>query len=76
MIFNFELYNIPSFYSHVINGILLLLTLIILFKYYSSVKHIEKYKLINLVLLLSIAFGIHSISHLGLEKIYGYNPFK
>ena len=27
-----------------------------------------------IVLIFSIGVGVHSISHLGLEKIYGYNP--
>jgi hypothetical protein len=65
---------IPSFYAHVINGILLLAAFIILLQNYSSFKNLDKYRLIIIVLLFSIAAGVHGLSHLGMEKIYGYNP--
>ena len=68
--------QIPSLYAHIINGILLLVAIIILFKNYSSIKNMEKYKVITLILLFSIAVGVHGLSHLGLEKGYGYNPLQ
>lgn len=68
--------QIPSLYAHIINGILLLVAFILLLKNYNSIKNIDKYKLIVLVLLFSIAAGIHGLSHLGLEKGYGYNPLQ
>ena len=67
---------LPSLYAHVINGILLLVAFILLYKNYSSIKSMDKYRLILLVLLFSIASGVHGISHLGLERIYGYNPLQ
>ena len=67
---------LPSLYAHVINGILLLVAFILLYKNYSSIKSMDKYRLILLVLLFSIATGVHGLSHLGLEKIYGYNPLQ
>jgi hypothetical protein len=67
---------IPSLYAHIINGILLLVAFIIFLKNYNSIKNIDKYKLIVLVLLFSIAAGVHGLSHLGLEKNYGYNPLQ
>ena len=67
---------IPSLYAHIINGILLLVAFILLLKNYNSIKNIDKYKLIVLVLLFSIASGVHGLSHLGLEKGYGYNPLQ
>ena len=33
-------------------------------------------KIVCATLLLSIAIGIHGLSHLGLEMHYGYNPLK
>lgn len=63
---------LPSLYAHVINGILLLVAFILLCQNYSFIKNIDKYKLILLVLLFSIAIGVHGLSHLGLEKNYGY----
>ena len=67
---------LPSFYAHVINGILLLVAFILLIQNYSYIKSMDKYRVILLVLLFSIATGVHGMSHLGLEKIYGYNPLQ
>ncbi len=69
-----KVYLAPSFYGHIINGILLLIGLILLCKNYSNIIKLEPYKILCLVLLLSIAFGIHGILHLGLEKNYNFNP--
>jgi hypothetical protein len=69
-------YFIPSIYAHVINGLLLLLAIIILYKNYSKVSMLEPYKLIILTLIFSIGIGIHGLSHLGLEHNYNYNPMK
>lgn len=67
---------LPSLYAHVINGILLLVAFILLLQNYSYIKSMDKYRLILLVLLFSIATGVHGLSHLGLEKNYGYNPLQ
>jgi len=66
----------PSFYAHGINGILLFAALIIIVSNYSRLKKYESYpgKTAILLLFLSIAIGIHGISHLGLEYVYGFNP--
>ena len=67
---------LPSLYAHVINGILLLVAFILLLQNYNYIKGMDKYRLILLVLLFSIATGVHGLSHLGLEKTYGYNPLQ
>ncbi len=64
----------PSFYAHILNGILLLISIIILINNYSEIKNLDVYKLINLTLFFSIAVGIHGLLHLGLEINYKYNP--
>jgi hypothetical protein len=64
----------PSFIAHIISGILLLVAFIILYKNYSIIKNLDKYRLITIVLVFSIAIGVHSLSHLGMETIYGYYP--
>ena len=69
-----KIYLTPSFYSHLINGVLLFIAFILLYKYFSKITQLEPYKLISLMLLLSISIGIHGLTHLGLEKGYGYNP--
>ncbi len=68
-----KIYFIPSFYAHIINGLLLLIAIILLCKNYSNIKNIDSYKIIILVLLFSIAIGIHGLSHSLLEKNYNYN---
>lgn len=69
-----SIFSLPSFYAHILNGILLLVAFLLFCKHYSKISNLEPYKLIILTLLFSICVGIHSLSHLGLEKIYGFNP--
>jgi len=66
----------PSFYAHGLNGILLFVALIIIVSNYSRLARLDSYpgRTAILILLLSIAIGIHGISHLGLEYVYGFNP--
>ena len=72
----FNIYNTPSFYAHIINGLLLFIAFVLVYKNYSQIKKIEPYKLITLTLIFSISIGIHGLSHLGLEKVYNYNPLR
>lgn len=65
---------IPSIYAHAINGLLILTALVVLYTSYPKISSLEPYKRIIMILLFSITIGIHGISHLGLEKGYGYNP--
>ena len=64
----------PSFYAHVLNGVFLFLAIVILYRNYSSLTKISVYSQLILTLLLSIAIGVHGMSHLGLETIYSYHP--
>jgi hypothetical protein len=63
----------PSILAHVFNGIVLLIAIILFFRYYTKMDNNE---IVCTTLLLSIAIGIHGLSHLGLEMHYGYNPLK
>jgi hypothetical protein len=72
----YNIYNTPSVYAHIINGLFLLLAFIILYRNYSQIRKLEPYKLIIIVLIFSIGVGVHGLSHLGLEKVYNYNPLK
>ena len=69
-----KIYFIPSFYAHIINGLLLFVALILLYNNYSKIRNLDPYSLIILTLLFSISIGIHGLSHLGLENVYNYNP--
>jgi len=66
----------PSIYAHVINGLLMFAAIVIAYINFSVLKRIDPYKLIMIFLVFSIAVGIHGMSHLGLEKVYGFNPLK
>jgi len=63
----------PSVLVHTANGALFILAIILIFIYYPS---INKLSAIIIALLFSIAVGIHGLSHLGLEYVYGYTPYK
>ena len=67
-------YLTPSFYAHVANGILVFAAIIYLYCNYNTIKFVDYYKKLVLLLLFSIAFGIHGLSHLGLEYVYNFNP--
>jgi len=69
-----SIFFVPSFYAHVINGILILIAIIVLYKYYSKISRLEPYKLVILILMFSIVIGLHGLSHQGLEKNYNFNP--
>lgn len=64
----------PSVYAHIFNGLFLFIAFYLFFVYFYVIKKIDPHKIIFLILLFSIAIGIHGLSHLGLESIYGYNP--
>ena len=68
----------PSFYAHGLNGLLLFIALIVIVLNYSRLTRLEACpgRTAYLILLLSIAVGVHGISHLGLEYVYGFNPMK
>ena len=69
-----SIYFMPSFYSHVLNMLLLIIAVIIFFKNYKEIMKSSSYELIILTLIFSISIGMHGISHLGLEQNYNFNP--
>lgn len=69
-----SLYLMPSFYAHVLNSLLLVFAVIVLYKNYSKISRLKPYKLLVLILLFTLVISVHGISHLGLERAYGFNP--
>jgi hypothetical protein len=65
----------PSILAHIMNGLILLFTIVYGIRVFPKLQSLEPYKILALLLLFAIAIGIHSISHLGLEKEYKYVPF-
>jgi len=66
----------PSIYAHVMSGLLIFIICLNLFLNYTLLRNIDVYKRMTILLLLSISLGVHGLSHLGLEKIYNYNPLR
>jgi len=69
-----NIFLVPSIYASTISGFLILIALVIVLRNIKKLQKIDTYKLIILVLGFSLVIGVHGISHLGLETIYGYNP--
>ena len=69
-----QLYQAPSFYAHVLNGMLLAVAMVLLYRYASILSRMGPLSLIGLTLLLSVSVGVHGLSHAGLERMYGYSP--
>jgi hypothetical protein len=70
-----HLFILPSFYAHILNGIFIFGAVILIYLYWAKLIHLNVYQIIMIFLILSIAVGVHGLSHLGLEAVYGYNPF-
>ena len=68
-----NIYYMPSFYAHIINGLILLFAFVLLYINYSKITKLEPYNIIILTLIFSISIGIHGLSHLGLEKVYNFH---
>lgn len=64
----------PSFYAHFIQGLVILLIIIYSFQHIKSLQILDVYKKLLLLILLGVLIGIHSMSHLGLEYVYNFNP--
>ena len=71
----YDLYMIPpSFYAHVLGGVLGLIVLIKIMLNYREVRSLVLYEQLMLLLAVSVAAGVHGISHQGMEELYGYYP--
>ena len=64
----------PSFYAHVLGGVLGLIVLIKILLNFREVRSLVLYEHLMLILALSVAAGVHGISHQVMEELYGYYP--
>ena len=71
-----QFFTLPSVMAHTLNGGLMILALVLAVLNYRVISRLPVIQMITLVLILSIAVGVHGISHAGLESAYGYNPLK
>lgn len=63
----------PSFLAFMLNGLLLGLSVVMFALNY---KTIDTNSSIMIILVMSIAIGVHSMLHYREEKDYGFNPLK
>ena len=62
--------------AHALNGLLMFAAVLVAYMNYRVLWRVDPYKKVLIFLVFSVAIGIHGISHLGLEKGYGFNPLK
>jgi hypothetical protein len=61
----------PSVYAHILSSLIILFGLIIIIRNYKEISKLDTYKILILILLVSLVIGVHSLGHLGLETSYG-----
>ena len=61
--------------AHMLNGLFLLVALVVAICSYSKLRILDSYHVLVLILLGSVAVGVHGLSHATLEKQYKYVPF-
>jgi len=67
----------PSFILQIVSGFLILYSILLISQNYKTyVDDTDKYKLIIIVFVASIAFGIHGIQHSIEEIHYNFNPLE
>ena len=66
----------PSYYALAFTGVLLLINIVIIIKNFKKLTNERPYHIIILITALGLLAGIHGILHLGLEKVYNYNPIQ
>ena len=71
-----KFFTLPSVMAHTLNGGLLIVALVLAAINYRVIRGLPILQMITLILILSIAVGVHGISHSGLESAYGYNPLR
>ena len=61
--------------AHALNGLLVSAAVVVAYMNFRFLYKLDPYKKILILLVFSVAIGIHALSHLGLETVYGLNPF-
>jgi|LauGreDrversion4_2_1035121.scaffolds.fasta_scaffold304479_1 hypothetical protein len=66
----------PSVMSLVTTGLLLLVIIILIITNFRQILKLELYKLLTLIAIITVAFGIHGLLHSSAEINYNFNPYK
>jgi hypothetical protein len=64
----------PSFIASAFSGTLIFISLILFIINFKEIKN-DSFKIILLITLLGIGFGIHGINHVYEEIYFDFNPF-
>ena len=62
--------------AHALNGVLMFAAVVVAYMNVRILYKLDPYKKVMILLVFSVAIGIHALSHLGLESVYGLNPLK
>ena len=66
----------PSIMAHILTGILLFIAFAVIVYNFSTIRALRVYRVLIILLLLTVATGIHGLSHGLLEKQYDYVPLR
>jgi len=66
----------PSLNSLFVTGVLILLIFLLIITNFKQLMKYRLYEKITILCMLTIAVGIHGLIHLGVEREYGFNPYK
>jgi hypothetical protein len=66
----------PSLNSLFVTGLLILFILFVFISNYKQFTRLDYYSKITLLSLMTIAFGVHGLIHLGAEINYDFNPYQ
>lgn len=70
----FSVLSVPSGMALVFTGLAVGITMLYIFMNYKELRQLRSAQLIQLGVLIAILVGVHGLLHLGMEKVYGYNP--
>ena len=66
----------PSLNTLFVTAFFLLIILFIFVSNFQQFKRLEFYNKITILTLISISIGVHGLVHLGVESVYGFNPYR
>jgi hypothetical protein len=66
----------PSLNSLFVTGFIVLSILIIFITNFQQFTRLDFYRKLTILSLITIAVGTHGLIHLGVETVYGFNPYK
>ena len=66
----------PSLNSLFVTGLLILSIFLIFATNFKQFNRLDFYHKIAILSLICTAVGVHGLIHLGVESVYGFNPYK